>query len=394
MTFLPWSPLAVDKWDLPLTTETLSRFLRSPGPLKLVMRDDRIRPLILVNEAVEAVPGAAPRAGDIVVAQADWEIAVARAVAPVGDGRWEVQCDALEIPPALAVPVARVTRVFKHEGVVHLDSLRGRLARRVLAFLLTSPRALGLLLGAWALGWKLRHPLWPPLSLGPVQALLDTVVTAYSEPDVVKSFEEETDGFGPIENGLLRRLKPGARILDIGCGAGREAMTLARMGFRVTAIDISPGMIEALRRRAESHGLQTTLQVGDVVSLDLPPNSYDGAYVSPEVYSYIPGRQRRVEALRRIRAALREEGILLLLQSMDRRGLVSRSRLVDSLRRLGRPIFGDRLSEPGDGWTFETATRRYFKHRFFSSRELHSEIVEAGLRVEAVIEWVWVCRPR
>jgi 2-polyprenyl-6-hydroxyphenyl methylase/3-demethylubiquinone-9 3-methyltransferase len=51
-----------------------------------------------------------------------------------------------------------------------------------------------------------------------------------------------------------RRLA-GARVLDIGCGGGLLAESLARLGATVTAIDPAPGNIEVAKRHAARHGL-------------------------------------------------------------------------------------------------------------------------------------------
>ena len=48
---------------------------------------------------------------------------------------------------------------------------------------------------------------------------------------------------------FLARLKPGAHILDAGCGSGRDAKAFAAVGFRVTAFDASPD----LARLASDH---------------------------------------------------------------------------------------------------------------------------------------------
>lgn len=50
-------------------------------------------------------------------------------------------------------------------------------------------------------------------------------------------------------------LSPGARILDVGCGAGRHSIELARRGYRVVGIDPAPAMIEAARARAGAAGI-------------------------------------------------------------------------------------------------------------------------------------------
>lgn len=50
---------------------------------------------------------------------------------------------------------------------------------------------------------------------------------------------------------LLRALgiRPDARILDVACGAGRHAGMLARRGYHVVGIDLSPALLEEARRR-------------------------------------------------------------------------------------------------------------------------------------------------
>ena len=43
---------------------------------------------------------------------------------------------------------------------------------------------------------------------------------------------------------------PGAQLIDVGCGGGLLAESLARAGARVTGIDMAPGMIEVARLHA------------------------------------------------------------------------------------------------------------------------------------------------
>jgi len=50
------------------------------------------------------------------------------------------------------------------------------------------------------------------------------------------------------------------KILDLGCGTGRNANYLAEMGNNVIGIEISKTALELARTRAYEHGLQGTIQ--------------------------------------------------------------------------------------------------------------------------------------
>ncbi len=74
---------------------------------------------------------------------------------------------------------------------------------------------------------------------------------------------------GRPEPFLLRHLdllRPG-RVLDVACGAGRNALFLAERGFSVTAIDISGEGLALLRERARERGVEIVTRQAD---LDAP----------------------------------------------------------------------------------------------------------------------------
>lgn len=67
----------------------------------------------------------------------------------------------------------------------------------------------------------------------------------------------------PLLVEATRDLPPG-RALDLGCGAGRNALWLAEHAWSVTAIDGSTAAVETLRRRAASSGVNVDAQVADL----------------------------------------------------------------------------------------------------------------------------------
>ena len=63
----------------------------------------------------------------------------------------------------------------------------------------------------------------------------------------------------------------GARVLDVGCGGGLLAESLARAGAAVTALDLAPGMIEVAKLHALESGLPIDYRLLSVDALSLNP---------------------------------------------------------------------------------------------------------------------------
>ncbi|GLH96329.1 class I SAM-dependent methyltransferase [Phytohabitans aurantiacus] len=64
-------------------------------------------------------------------------------------------------------------------------------------------------------------------------------------------------------------------VLDVGTGSGQVAMVLARLGHRVTGIDLAEGMLERARRHAATIPNGPAFRLGDAVSPDFPAASFD-----------------------------------------------------------------------------------------------------------------------
>ncbi len=60
------------------------------------------------------------------------------------------------------------------------------------------------------------------------------------------------------------QLQRGARILDLACGFGRHSLALARRGFSVTGVDITPDYVRYAREQAESEGLDARFLCADI----------------------------------------------------------------------------------------------------------------------------------
>jgi cyclopropane fatty-acyl-phospholipid synthase-like methyltransferase len=105
--------------------------------------------------------------------------------------------------------------------------------------------------------------------------------------------------------GLAARLAPGARVLELGCGAGSTETALLAKRFDVTGVDVS---VEQIRRARENVPGIELLQA-DLLELELPEESFD-AICSFYVFNHVP-RERLGDLLGRIRGWLRPGGLTM-----------------------------------------------------------------------------------
>jgi SAM-dependent methyltransferase len=76
---------------------------------------------------------------------------------------------------------------------------------------------------------------------------------------------------------FYRRLpiKPGAQLLDVGCGAGQLSLIAARAGARVTGCDIATNWLAQARRSAAAEGLTIVFEEGDAEALPYEDATFD-----------------------------------------------------------------------------------------------------------------------
>lgn len=79
-------------------------------------------------------------------------------------------------------------------------------------------------------------------------------------------------------------IAPGTEVLDVGTGSGALALHAARLGARVTAVDIARRAVATARLNALLHRRRITVQRSDLLSA-LPGRSYDLVICNPP---YVP----------------------------------------------------------------------------------------------------------
>ena len=162
--------------------------------------------------------------------------------------------------------------------------------------------------------------------MAPARRVIDEKATALTRARYqrLSAIYDLMEGMAEARNRPWREklwaLVEGPRVLEVGVGTGKNmpywpkgVQTLAppaRAG--VTAIDLTPGMLEIAHRRAKQLGLTADMRLGDAQALDFPDSTFDTA-VATFVFCSVPDP---VLGLRELARVVRPGGQVLLLEHM------------------------------------------------------------------------------
>jgi SAM-dependent methyltransferase len=96
------------------------------------------------------------------------------------------------------------------------------------------------------------------------------------------------------------------RFLDLGTGPATQGIELAKLGFDVTATDISPTAVDKARERAEREGVHVEYLVDDILETGLPSAAFDYIYDRGVFHTLEP--EERDGFARTIRRIIKEGG--------------------------------------------------------------------------------------
>jgi 2-polyprenyl-3-methyl-5-hydroxy-6-metoxy-1,4-benzoquinol methylase len=187
-------------------------------------------------------------------------------------------------------------------------------------------------------------------------------------------------GLNPSERDVLEKhAGRSGSFLVLGCGGGREAIALAKMGFDVTGIDASEKLILKAKAHIAREAVKVAVSRDDFLEMTFPKGGFDHCLITCFMYSAVPSRAMRVALLAKINDALTDRGVAIIHFATTHG---DRSERLFKLRKAVARIFrGNVAYQTGD--SFDPPS--HFSHRFPDEREVIDEALEAGLSVKEIL---------
>lgn len=96
------------------------------------------------------------------------------------------------------------------------------------------------------------------------------------------------------------------RVLDLGCGDGRDSLHFSQKGITVEAFDFSESGIESLKKKNSS----IKAHIGDIRKLPFKKNSFDAVYAHLSVHYFSDSETEKIFS--KIHAVLKKDGLLFV----------------------------------------------------------------------------------
>jgi len=174
------------------------------------------------------------------------------------------------------------------------------------------------------------------------------------------------------------------KVLDLCCGPGRISAELARMGFKVTGVDITESFLKTAKEDAEYENLRIEYIKADAREFVRPAyfDTIVNLYIS---FGYFTDQNDDLKVLRNVYESLKKDGTFII-ETLGKEIAVRDFIEAEWFERSGYTMLTE--YEPLDSWTFlknrwilikdEKRMEKTFIQRLYSASELRVLLKQAG----------------
>lgn len=133
-------------------------------------------------------------------------------------------------------------------------------------------------------------------------------ITKASYQATADAFASKVADLAPLKSieKFMALLPPKSKIIDVGCGSGRDAKVFTDKGVDVLGIDFCPNLIEIAKETAPS----AHFQIMDMEEMSFPAQFFDGAWVAASLF-HLP-KKAIPSVLKNIHTFLKNKGAFYL----------------------------------------------------------------------------------
>jgi len=179
-------------------------------------------------------------------------------------------------------------------------------------------------------------------------------------------------------------VKDGA-VLDLCCGPGRHVCVLARKGFRVTGVDLTPFLLDKAKERGRAAGVDVEWIHEDMRSF-VRSNGYDLVLSMFTSFGYFDDKEEDLKVLHNIHESLKPAGVCVVdVMGKERIAKIlaatTSERYPDGALLVQRHEIFDDWSRIRNEWILikdDQATSFTFHHTVYSGQELKDRLLQVG----------------
>lgn len=217
---------------------------------------------------------------------------------------------------------------------------------------------------------------WSGFWLGvlPRSAMASVDEALYSLRSNYRTAEHNRQGLAPWERVAIEEyFPPGARVMVLAVGGGREVIALRRIGFDAHGWESHPELLASAQQLLAEEGHRGVIHAARRDEIPSGDDTYEGIILGWGMYMLVHGRGRRISLLRAVRHRLDADGPLLI-SFFGRGGDDRRAAHVFGIAQALRRLLRREAVELGDDMLPNVVHR-------FTRDEIEQELEAAGFQL-------------